>query len=133
VGLYRIFRLWDDLPVRLGVRQSRPVHAGYRRRVLAGISVLVLVARYDAGMTGHSRWITGKHREVLRQQNAEFPNLTSEQLQEMHDAWEQWISQPPPCGISYDDPYNPCMPERDEKGLICLNPACGKRQAGSAP
>jgi hypothetical protein len=46
-------------------------------------------------------------------------------LQRVRDAWRNWTATPAPCGISYADPYNPCLPE-DDDGLICLT--CGLRQ-----
>jgi hypothetical protein len=77
-------------------------------------------------MTGHSKWRTTRHR-------GEVPSLTSERLQQMHDDWEAWITKPPPCGISYDNPFNPCLPEWHGKSLMCMNPGCGLRQEDSAP
>ena len=47
-------------------------------------------------------------------------------MEECRRTSRQWLSGPPPCGISHADIYNPCMPERDERGLRCV--MCGLRQ-----
>jgi hypothetical protein len=51
---------------------------------------------------------------------------TPEQLEQMRHDQREWQAQPlPPCGIPHDDPYNPCMPERDDfRGLWCA--LCGR-------
>jgi hypothetical protein len=54
-----------------------------------------------------------------------FPNLAPEILEQMRRNHREWEEQDAPCGISHDDPYNPCLVERDENGLICIT--CGLR------
>lgn len=53
--------------------------------------------------------------------------LTEAQLEQVRRNYWQWRSSVvPPCGISHSDVYNPCQPERDERGLRCAT--CGLRQ-----
>jgi hypothetical protein len=56
----------------------------------------------------------------------EFPNLAPEILERMRRNHQEWEEHPAPCGISHDDPYNPCLVERDARGLLCVT--CGLRQ-----
>lgn len=56
-----------------------------------------------------------------------FPNLAPEILEEMRQNHAEWELKPAPCGISHDDPYNPCMPEKAaQRKLQCMT--CGLRQ-----
>lgn len=53
--------------------------------------------------------------------------LRHDQLQEIRRLFRQWQQFPAPCGISFADPYNPCLPELDDDGrLVCLT--CWSRQ-----
>jgi hypothetical protein len=44
----------------------------------------------------------------------------------IRDIVRRWLGAPAPCGISHEDPYNPCLPEEDHRGLWCAT--CGLRQ-----
>jgi len=55
-----------------------------------------------------------------------FPRLTEAQLEQMRRDQREWQSVPPPCGIPHIDIWNPCLPERDERGLWCAT--CMLRQ-----
>jgi hypothetical protein len=46
--------------------------------------------------------------------------LTPAQLDRVRRLTRQWQGTPAPCGISYADPYNPCLPEEDGQRLLCL-------------
>jgi hypothetical protein len=47
--------------------------------------------------------------------------LTPEQMEALRAVYQRWRQFPAPCGISHDDPYNPCLPEEVEPGrLACL-------------
>lgn len=52
--------------------------------------------------------------------------LTPAQLEQARTVFRQWRGSLPPCGISDVDIYNPCLPERFEGWLECVN--CGLRQ-----
>lgn len=52
--------------------------------------------------------------------------LTGAQMDAARHRIRQWESTVPPCGISTADICNPCLPERDERGLWCAT--CGLRQ-----
>jgi hypothetical protein len=52
---------------------------------------------------------------------------TEEEKERARWLWIRWSGHCPPCGISYADIYNPCLPEYDEHGkLFCCT--CGLRQ-----
>ena len=51
-------------------------------------------------------------------------HLTEAQLARMRQEQADWRDRPAPCGIAHDDPYNPCLPEREADGVLwCLT--CG--------
>lgn len=47
-------------------------------------------------------------------------------VDEARRVMRQWEGGEPPCGIPHTDIYNPCLPERDWRGLCCVT--CGLRQ-----
>ena len=57
--------------------------------------------------------------------------LTEAQMEECRRTYWQWRTVPPPCGINHVDIWNPCLPERDERGLWCAT--CGLRQRLALP
>jgi hypothetical protein len=53
--------------------------------------------------------------------------LTQEQIQRVRELIRRWEGVPAPCGISYADIYNPCLPEYDDDGwLVCVT--CWRKQ-----
>ncbi len=44
--------------------------------------------------------------------------LTEAQLERMRRDQRDWQADPAPCGIPHDDPYNPCLPQREPDGLL---------------
>jgi len=59
--------------------------------------------------------------------------LTAAQLDRIRRLWRQWQGTTAPCGISYADPYNPCLPEEDDGGLWCATCCLPQRLALSPP
>ena len=58
---------------------------------------------------------------------------TAEQITRILAMKREWESGPPPCGISHVDIYNPCLPERDERGwLFCCTCGMSRRPAITA-
>ena len=52
--------------------------------------------------------------------------LTEAQMEECRKVFRLWRTVPPPCEGNHVDVYNPCLPQRDERGLWCV--MCGLRQ-----
>lgn len=52
--------------------------------------------------------------------------MRPDQLEEVRRLFWQWRQFVAPCQISHVDVYNPCLPNRDDRGLWCVT--CGLRQ-----
>ena len=70
-------------------------------------------------VAGDRGWWRGNREAVL-------VALTEAQMEDCRRTYRQWLTTPPPCGINHVDIYNPCLPERDQRGLWCV--MCGLRQ-----
>lgn len=52
--------------------------------------------------------------------------LSVAQLVRIRQDYARWRTTPAPCGISHEDPFNPCLPQEEEGRMSCLT--CGERQ-----
>jgi hypothetical protein len=71
-----------------------------------------------------------RHRRLLRNMRspARLHRRSKNRAHRRQRFAEQWLSRPAPCGIPHDDPYNPCLPERDRRGTMWCS-MCGADEA----
>lgn len=53
-------------------------------------------------------------------------SLPRHEMDRIREDFFRWRTTPAPCGISHVHPYNPCLAEREDGWLMCIN--CGLRQ-----